>query len=119
MSKQVFIVTVHLNMGNGYVFPVVQSFFADKKSAKSFQKASRYQGEIKTMNPSNYVLTMHKRLGETPLVSAQGFEDRTEVEIAKALFQQLYPQENFQVMKAEDTELYRQSMNSEKGVLYA
>lgn len=119
MSKKVFIVTVHLNMGNGYVFPVVQSFFADKKSAKNFQKASRYQGEIKTMNPSDYVLTMHKCLGETPLVSAQGFQDRAEVETAKHCFQQLYPQENFQVMKAEETALYLKTMQGTKGVLYA
>lgn len=119
MSKQVFIVTVHLSMGNGYVFPAVQAFFADKKSAKRFQKASRYQGEIRTMNPSDYVLTMHKRMGEIPLVSAQGFQDRAEVEIAKTLFQKLYPQENFQVMKAEETALYLKTMQSRKGVLYA
>lgn len=123
---ELYIVTVNLDLGNGYHFPAVQGFFRTRKHAKQFQKASPFKGEIKTINPADYALVIRKGIGEPEIISAKGSRFYKEIENAKQHFSAIYPSYIYSIVKFDETELYKQIIvdvdnenEKEQGAFYA
>lgn len=105
---ELYIVTVNLDLGNGYVFPAVQGFCRTKKHAKQFLKFSPFGGEIRKIDPTDYTLVLRKGIGSPEIILATGSRFYVEMETAKGHFSALYPSFLCNVVKFDETELYKQ-----------
>lgn len=121
MSNQnkIYVVTVNLKLDEQRYFQAVQAFFKDKKTAKRFLKGSPFQGNIETVDPTDYTLEFlpASALGQVPAVLFKGSRFYAEMAEAKPHFEILMPDCHFEVKKFDETELFNKMMKV--GGMYA
>lgn len=99
------------------VLPFAQCLFKDEYTARAFNQASKLKGEVAEIDPTDYTLLFSF---PKPLMLAVGSPIYFEAEATKQILQRQFPDVTIQIMKFDETPLFKEAFSIEKmGVSYA